>query len=162
MPEDRVEPYHPARRPGVLVPFSDLLEAKARKRTLLLIDDDPSCARFLGHAAEECGFTAVVTISPQSFKAQYKDSAAEVVVVDLAMPGADGIELLRFLAGENCTALVLIVSGFDGRVVESAIRLGSALGLRMGRALTKPVRLNELWKAILEQEEGSDVASVCL
>ena len=161
MPEDRTDAPEPARHPGVPIPFSELLETKPRNRTLLLIDDDPHCARFLGHAAQECGFTAVVTISPESFKAQYRDSAAEVVVVDLAMPAADGIELLRFLASQNCTALVLIVSGFDARVVESAIRLGSALGLKMGRPLTKPVRLEELWKAILEREEGSDVASVC-
>jgi hypothetical protein len=43
----------------------------------------------------------------------------------------DGVELLRFLADEDFRAPVLIVSGFDRRVLESAFRLGEALGLNM-------------------------------
>ncbi len=135
---------------------------KSSRRTLLLVDDDPLCARFIGHAARECGFSAVVTISAESFKAQYRDAAADVVVVDLAMPSADGIELLRFLAGEGCKARIVIISGFDGRVVEAATRLGSALGLEMGGALTKPIRFEQLAKAINQEGEGSNVASICL
>jgi EAL domain-containing protein (putative c-di-GMP-specific phosphodiesterase class I) len=41
------------------------------------------------------------------------------------------VELLRFLAAENYASPVLIVSGFDRRVLESAFRLGTALGLNM-------------------------------
>ena len=36
------------------------------------------------------------------------------------------------------------VSGFDRRVLESAFRLGEALGLTMAGSLQKPVRLDEL------------------
>ena len=39
---------------------------------------------------------------------------------------------------------MLIVSGFDRRVLESAFRLGEALGLNMAGPLEKPVRLEEL------------------
>ena len=60
------------------------------------------------------------------------------------MPGMDGVELLRFLADEDYNAPVLIVSGFDRRVLESAFRLGEALGLNMAGPLEKPVRLDQL------------------
>jgi YesN/AraC family two-component response regulator len=60
------------------------------------------------------------------------------------MPGMDGVELIRFLADENYSAPVLIVSGFDRRVLESAFRLGKALGLNMAGPVEKPVRLEEL------------------
>jgi hypothetical protein len=54
------------------------------------------------------------------------------------------VELLRFLAAENYASPVLIVSGFDRRVLESAFRLGKALGLNMAGPVEKPVRLKEL------------------
>jgi DNA-binding response OmpR family regulator len=160
MPEEKSNSLRPVGRSRVSPPFPDLLPS--RKRTLLLVDDDPLCARFIGHAARECGYSAIVTISAESFKAQLRDCKPDVVVVDLAMPGADGIELLRYLAGNNCTALVLIISGFDQRVVECAMRLGEALGLNMGRPLTKPVRFEEFSSAIQQKVEGSNAASLCL
>jgi hypothetical protein len=56
----------------------------------------------------------------------------------------DGVELLRFLADEEYRSPVLIVSGFDRRVLESAFRLGEALGLTMAGPVEKPVRLARL------------------
>jgi CheY-like chemotaxis protein len=56
----------------------------------------------------------------------------------------DGIELIRFLANRDYRGPVLIVSGFDRRVLESAFRLGEALGLTMVGPVAKPVRLNAL------------------
>ena len=67
-----------------------------------------------------------------------------MVALDLGMPGMDGVELLRFLALENSQAPILIISGFDRRVLESAFRLGEALGLTMVGPLEKPVRFQEL------------------
>ena len=67
-----------------------------------------------------------------------------MVALDLGMPGMDGVELLRFLADEEFKAPVLIVSGFDRRVLESAFRLGEALGLNMAGPIEKPVRLEQL------------------
>ena len=115
-----------------------------RQRQLLLIDDEPAFGRFVAQAAQEAGYTAHVTTSAEPFKRQYREIGPDAVALDLAMPGSDGVELLRFLAAEQCTAPVIIVSGFDRRVLESSTRLGRALGLNMAGELTKPVRLDEL------------------
>jgi hypothetical protein len=48
------------------------------------------------------------------------------------------------LADENYRSPVLIISGFDRRVLDSAFRLGEALGLTMVGPLEKPARLEEL------------------
>ena len=45
---------------------------------------------------------------------------------------------------------MLIISGFDRRVLESAFRLGEALGLQMVGPLEKPVRLEELEEILNE------------
>ena len=113
-------------------------------RHLLLIDDEPAFGRFIAHAAETGGFTAHVTMSAEPFMQKYRDLKPEAVALDLGMPQVDGVELLRFLAGEKCTAPVIIISGFDRRVLDSSVRLGSALGLNMVGPLEKPVRLQEL------------------
>ena len=56
----------------------------------------------------------------------------------------DGVEMLRFLSDGDFEGPVLIISGFDRRVLESAFRLGEALGLSMMGPLEKPVRLEDL------------------
>ncbi|HVE00402.1 MAG TPA: response regulator [Sphingomicrobium sp.] len=111
---------------------------------LLLIDDEPVLADFLANAARETGFEPIVTAEDQQFRDEFTAERPDMVALDLGMPGMDGVELLRFLAEQDYRSPVLIVSGFDRRVLESAFRLGEALGLNMAGPLEKPVRLEEL------------------
>ena len=117
---------------------------KSSRPLLLLIDDEPFVGRFLSHAAEECGYRALATATADSFRREYRLLEPDVIALDLAMPGGDGVELLRFLAAEQCKSPVLIVSGFDRRVLESSMRLGEKLGLNMIGPLAKPVLVAEL------------------
>jgi len=110
---------------------------------LLLIDDEPALAEFVANAARECGFEPTVTSNDASFRDRFHVSRPAVVALDLGMP-VDGVELLRFLADEAFEGPVLIISGFDRRVLESAFRLGEAQGLTMVGPLEKPARLEEL------------------
>lgn len=111
---------------------------------LLLIDDEPALADFLANAARECGFEPVVTSDDTEFRDTFRADKPDMVALDLGMPGMDGVELLRFLAEEGYGSPVLIVSGFDRRVLESAFRLGEAIGLNMVGPVEKPVRLEAI------------------
>jgi FixJ family two-component response regulator len=66
----------------------------------------------------------------------------------------DGVELLRFLAEQDSRAPVLIISGFDRRVLEAAFRLGEALGLSMLGPLEKPVRFRDLERVFTDIREN--------
>ncbi len=111
---------------------------------LLLIDDEPALADFLAAGARGAGLEAAITSNDGEFREQFLATNPDMVALDLGMPGMDGVELLRFLAEHHYEGPVLIVSGFDRRVLESAFRLGEALGLNMTGPLEKPVRLQEL------------------
>lgn len=111
---------------------------------LLLIDDEPALAQFVASAAEESGFEPVITARDKEFREAFLARRPDMVALDLGMPGMDGVELIRFLAAQDFGAPVLIVSGFDRRVLESAFRLGEALGLTMVGPVEKPVRFEAL------------------
>src|SRR3982750_2944727 len=111
---------------------------------LLLIDDEPALAEFLANAATARGYDPIVTARDEQFREQFIAHRPEMVALDLGMPGMDGVELTRFLAEQEYRGPVLIVSGFDRRILESAFRLGEALGLQMVGPIEKPVRFDAL------------------
>jgi DNA-binding response OmpR family regulator len=117
---------------------------------LLVIDDVPALADFVAQVATECGYVPVLTADDGEFRDEFRSNRPDVVVLDLGMPGMDGVELLRFLADEDNRAPVLIFSGFDRRVLESAFRLGEALGQQMIGPLEKPVRFQELERLLMD------------
>ena len=120
---------------------------------LLLIDDEPALADYLANAARTCGFEPIVTARDDEFREAFLNVRPEMVALDLGMP-VDGVELTRFIADQQYRGPVLIVSGFDRRVLESAFRLGEALGLNMVGPVEKPVRL-EVLEELLGKLKGS-------
>ena len=117
---------------------------------LLLIDDEPQLADFVANAGDLCGYAPQIADGDDDFRNQFVEQRPAVVALDLGMPGSDGVELLRFLAEQAFGGPVLIISGFDRRVLDSAFRLGEALGLRMVGPLEKPTRLEALEALLLE------------
>lgn len=111
---------------------------------LLLIDDEPALADFLAAAASESGYAPDIARDAAEFRRRFSDARPDVVALDLGMPGTDGVEFLRFLADGDFSGPVLLISGFDRRILDSAFRLGEALGLRMAGRIEKPARLEEL------------------
>jgi DNA-binding response OmpR family regulator len=131
----------------MILPVSEQVWESGQKMTLprlLLIDDEPALAAFVAKAADLCGFDPIIAEQDQQFRDSFLENRPQMVVLDLGMPGMDGVQLLRFMADEGFKEPVLIISGFDRRVLESAYRLGEALGLQMVGPLEKPARLEEL------------------
>jgi EAL domain-containing protein (putative c-di-GMP-specific phosphodiesterase class I) len=111
---------------------------------LLVIDDEPAFGQIVKQVAEAGGFEVVVTRDPSAFMHAARQWHPSVIILDLKMPGTDGIQLLRTLAADNCSAHVVLTSGADGKVLESAIQLGRERGLNMSQPLPKPMRVESL------------------
>jgi len=110
---------------------------------LIVIDDETDLAGFVCDVAEQAGFDAEQFSNARVFKDQYKE-CADIIVLDLMMPGIDGIEIIRFLAEIQCDALLILMSGFDSGVLHSAQKLAAEHGLNLVGSLNKPFRAHQL------------------
>jgi EAL domain-containing protein (putative c-di-GMP-specific phosphodiesterase class I) len=117
---------------------------KKNANRLLVIDDEAEICNLFSSVAEQLGFEVRTTGEADEFISLNRDFNPTVVILDLHMPQADGVEVLRRLANDKCRAGILVVSGADRRVLGSAERLGANRGLNMLGAMQKPVQLQEL------------------
>jgi DNA-binding response OmpR family regulator len=111
---------------------------------LLMIDDEPYIGALVRRVAEGLDYEMSFVTLADEFKQAHRSFDPDVVVLDLSMPDIDGIELLKFLAAEKSRARILILSGFDARILNGAHRLGEDRGLHMAGIVSKPVRVAEL------------------
>jgi len=118
--------------------------AITRMDRLIVIDDEPELGRFVGRVGESVGYEVRVTSQAKEFKLLVAEWAPSVIILDLAMPEVDGLDLLRWLAEENSKASIIIMSGFDPRTVDAAKLIGQERGLKVCYTFTKPVRVQDL------------------
>lgn len=111
---------------------------------LLVIDDQADLCEFIAEAGANMGFESLAVTEPDAFRRALEEFQPTVVVLDLQMPGADGIELLRYLGERGSKAHVLVASGMDQRVLATAQQIGRSQGLNMVGALQKPILLADL------------------
>ena len=111
--------------------------------TVSIVDDDPDVLKALGRLLRTRGYESRPFASPAEFLAQHDPSAAGCAILDLSMPGLDGIELQQVLAKEAAHFPVIFISG-KGDIPTSvrAMRAGAV------DFLTKPVNANDLVAAL--------------
>jgi EAL domain-containing protein (putative c-di-GMP-specific phosphodiesterase class I)/FixJ family two-component response regulator len=120
---------------------------------ILVIDDDNSVCELVSALARTMGFDCVTTKDAAAFASLvFPDTA--LILLDLMMPGMDGIEVLRLLGERRCRARILLMSGMDKRILETAERLAHSLGLQVVGHLQKPFPITDLSK-LLETFAGS-------
>lgn len=122
----------------------------------LLLDDDPFLLRFLSAQLEDAG-AEVRTTCERADEAldilRGEDASIDVVFCDLQMPGVDGIEFIRELACIPSPPALVLVSGEETRVLQSAERLARAHKLLVLGVLHKPFQVSRVRQIVeLHQE----------
>ncbi|MCZ6743855.1 MAG: response regulator [Alphaproteobacteria bacterium] len=82
--------------------------------------------------------------SGAEFMARYPESHPHRIVLDLALPDHDGMELLKFLADRKCAADIILVSSHGKSMLDQAMKLGDLHRLNMHRMPPKPFSLDDL------------------
>jgi len=117
------------------------------RRRLVVCDDEPEFRTYIRRAAEASGFEVRETGDPAACADLVRDFAPEILVLDIVMPGMDGIEVLGAIAATSFSGRVLLASGYDPNYMTSAARLAAIKGVRT-EILPKPVRLDALKAAL--------------
>src|SRR5262245_12051298 len=130
--------------------FSRVEQGAAIKpdRRLLIVDDEPSICEFARRVAESAGYDVETATTQDQFGAIYERLRPSVLLLDLVMPKVDGIALLGMLAEKQCTARLLIMSGYHPELLKSGSRLGSGYNLDVRGTLHKPFGVSELQSAL--------------
>jgi EAL domain-containing protein (putative c-di-GMP-specific phosphodiesterase class I) len=118
---------------------------------LFVVDDDSDALDFVRSVALQADYRVETTTSAEAMLESMAAFDPTLILVDLQMPGMDGIALLRELGRRGCRAPIAIASGMDMRVLSGAEQFGISVGLDIVAALCKPVQLDDL-EALLARQ----------
>jgi FixJ family two-component response regulator len=116
--------------------------------TVFLVDDDGGVLKALSRGLRAHGYDVRPYTSAQAFLADHDPAAPGCAVLDVAMPGLDGLALQQALtAGEAHRPVIFITGRGD---VPTSVRAMKAGAIDF---LTKPVSHSELFEAIARARE---------
>ena len=98
------------------------LPGKPRLPFVLVVDDEANFTRRLKMALEAAGFDAAAALDGEAALAQVAIRVPDLIVLDVMMPGMDGISCLRALRARlgPSDPPVILVTGYGGTAVEVA------------------------------------------
>jgi EAL domain-containing protein (putative c-di-GMP-specific phosphodiesterase class I) len=120
---------------------------------LLVIDDDPDMCALVVHAASSAGVEARSATNFKEFQASLGPDIG-VIVIDLMMPEVDGIEVLRYLSERKYAREIIVISGYDKKVLNVAAQLATTLGLDVRASLQKPLNPRQLRDVLATRRDG--------
>lgn len=126
----------------------------AAGNNLIVIDDEPLICEFISDVAGCYGFEVRSCCGLDPLSNVLADFKPSLILLDLNIPGHDGVEVLRFLEAEHRGKSVMLMSGEGGRVLEAALRFGQGLDLNMLGFLEKPLELDGLETTLYQNWRG--------
>ena len=117
-------------------------------KSLLVMDDEADFGSFVQKVGEKAGFEVTVISDTRKFKESYEALRPDKIVLDIVMPGMDGIEIIRWLLSLGNKAPVVIVSGYAPHYSKAAEIMADAEGHFSVTTLSKPVAVADLSAAL--------------
>jgi len=120
-------------------------------RTVLVVDDELKLTRLLRDYLEQAGFIVVTASDGKAALAAHRQAKPDLIVLDLGLPGLDGLDVIRQLRAQSSVPIVVVTAR-----AEEADRI---VGLELGADdyLVKPFSPKELVarvRAVLRRSDG--------
>ena len=113
------EPAHPG--------APDRSRASGRDRTrILAVDDDPVALRFIRSALSQAGYYPIVTADPEEVLRLIEEERPHLVLLDLVLPGSDGVELMRAILASTQLPVIFVSAYGQEDHVTRALDMGAA------------------------------------
>jgi FixJ family two-component response regulator len=111
--------------------------------TVFIVDDDPAVLKSLSRLLRASQFTVGTFGSPQEFLERHDPHTPGCLVLDVAMPGLNGLELQEALRVKGSAIPIIFLTGHGDIPMSVQAMKGGALDF-----LTKPVHDKDLLKAV--------------
>ena len=122
-------------------------EVKNDNPSLLLAEDDETFVRVMGEALKKRGFSVTTVYNVEEGMQLTQDNAPEYAVVDLNMPGASGLVLVKHLMELDKHTRIVVLTGYASiTTAVEAIKLGAI------HYLSKPADADEVIAAFYKKE----------
>jgi CheY-like chemotaxis protein/two-component sensor histidine kinase len=120
---------------------TDISEAQRGQGRILVIDDDAGVRRFIVECLEMLGYQVSQAASGQEGLASLRSDEPDLLIVDYAMPGMNGVEVVQMARERAPNLPIILATGYaDMDAVDKVIGLGALL--------RKPFRIDDLQKAV--------------
>ena len=93
---------------------------------ILVVDDDPQTLRYVRKALSDAGYTPIVTADPREVLPLVIENSPHLVMLDMMLPGTDGIELMRDIIGVAGVPVIFLSAYGRDQVVARAFDMGAA------------------------------------
>jgi len=123
--------------------IGSLLSRSSSIRRVLVVDDDPSLRNLLAQTLEGAGFQTFTAEDGREARRRIEAQQIDLVITDLAMPGEEGMELIRALRKEQPDVKIVVMSGAFGTDV---LKVARALGAHA--SLVKPLSREMILQSI--------------
>jgi two-component system phosphate regulon response regulator OmpR len=121
---------------------------------IIICDDEPDIRDMIGEYLQRHGYTVSGAENGEALRAMLVNENPDLVILDVSMPGEDGLSLARFLRDRSRVGIIMLTGASD--------LIDRIIGLEMGADdyLGKPVDLRELLariKAVLRRAASDGV-----
>ena len=108
-------------------------------RSILIIEDDALVRKTLASQLAKQGFEVIAAGTGEEGVRAFVEAAPDLVLLDVRLPDADGLDVLRRIKDKNRRAVILVMTAFDDmKTTIEAIKLGAF------EYLVKPLDATEL------------------
>lgn len=125
-------------------------------RTVLIVEDELTIARLVRDYLERAGFSVLTAADGDSALATARRHRPDLVVLDLGLPGMDGLDVARMLRRDSSVPMIMLTA----RTEETDKIVGLELGA--DDYVTKPFSPRELVarvRALLRRVDGTDTGA---
>jgi EAL domain-containing protein (putative c-di-GMP-specific phosphodiesterase class I) len=124
--------------------------AKLMRQRAVVIDDEEGICKYIASVVGELGYHVDYYTNAQLAFRALRQCAPEVIFLDVALAGADAIDVLRVLERQGYRGVVQLMSGTNQSILEDVRRIGERHNLVMRPPLCKPFRMEAIRKVISE------------
>lgn len=117
-------------------------------RSLLVVDDEPLTLRTISRGLSGEGFEVFTAASGEEGLKIFEEQKPDLVLLDIVLPGVDGVEVLRQVKAANPATIVIMMSAYH--MVDRAVQ---AMKLGAFDYLVKPFALADLTATLRRASE---------